>query len=63
MQRLNVLFSRARYGLYVVGNYQAWMRMWRPEAEWLKDFGQRLHKHKVIPSDDQLRGSVVLDIE
>ncbi|OAL18202.1 hypothetical protein AYO20_11769 [Fonsecaea nubica] len=36
--RLNVMFSRARYGLYVVGDYRAWLAMWRDDSRPLRKF-------------------------
>lgn len=44
--RLNVMFSRARHGLYVVGNYTAWSSMWRSDSLMLRKFATELAKHK-----------------
>ena len=61
MQRLNVLFSRAKYGLYVVGNYSAWCEMKDEKAAWIQAFGEALVKHEKILPDHQLKGSTMLD--
>jgi hypothetical protein len=60
MQRLNVLFSRAKYGLYVCGNLEAWRNMKGDNAEWLQAFGKALSPHATRPTDSKLRGSVVV---
>lgn len=45
--RLNVLFSRAMNGLYVVGNYTAWQNMCKPDSLALRSFGQELAKYRM----------------
>jgi hypothetical protein len=63
MQRLNVLFSRAKYGLYVCGNLEAWRRMKGDNAEWIQAFGNAFSPHATRLTDSQLRGSVVVDTD
>ncbi len=60
MQRLNVLFSRAKYGLYVVGNLGGWNKMDQERAEWIQAFGEALSKHKVTLPAAEMRGSVTI---
>lgn len=45
--RLNVLFSRARDGLYVVGNFDRWQMMYKDDSVPLKDFGRELTKFRM----------------
>ncbi len=45
--RLNVLFSRARCGLYVIGNYQAWGRMRKSDSLPLKAFATELETFRI----------------
>ncbi|EXJ62897.1 hypothetical protein A1O7_03340 [Cladophialophora yegresii CBS 114405] len=63
MQRLNVLFSRAKYGLYVCGNLEAWRNMRRDGSEWIQAFGSALAPHATKLSDAELRGSVVVSTD
>ncbi|KIW10263.1 hypothetical protein PV08_11225 [Exophiala spinifera] len=44
--RLNVLLSRARHGLYVVGNYNKWISMKWVEAGPLKAFAKELWQYR-----------------
>ncbi|KAK5279616.1 hypothetical protein LTR40_007537 [Exophiala xenobiotica] len=45
--RLNVLFSRARQGLYVVGSYAKWSAMEKEHAPHLQAFIEELHQYRI----------------
>ncbi|KAJ9500643.1 hypothetical protein H2202_003859 [Exophiala xenobiotica] len=45
-QRLNVLFSRARCGLYVLGNHMQWSLMYGDRQAWFKKFHEQLKEHR-----------------
>jgi superfamily I DNA and/or RNA helicase len=57
---LNVLFSRARSGLYVVGNHDTWSRMHRSDSYWLRAFARQLVQHK-RPWPEDLKTSQFYD--
>ncbi|EXJ71984.1 uncharacterized protein A1O5_04486 [Cladophialophora psammophila CBS 110553] len=44
VNRLNVMFSRARYGLYVVGNYNSCIAMWREDSRTLRQFAKEFKR-------------------
>jgi len=50
--RSNVLFSRARCALYVVGNADAWNSMWRSDANALKSFCAQLMPYRCRAKKD-----------
>ncbi|KAK4938037.1 hypothetical protein LTR10_021444 [Elasticomyces elasticus] len=50
--RLNVLFSRARCGLYVVGNASAWKSMIYDDARALKSFCTQLMPYRHVAKKD-----------
>ncbi|KIV85162.1 hypothetical protein PV11_00892 [Exophiala sideris] len=50
--RLNVLFSRARCGLYVVGNASAWKSMIYDDARALKSFCSQLMPYRHVAKKD-----------
>jgi hypothetical protein len=45
--RLDVLFSRARQGLYVVGSYAKWSRMRKDDSPYLQAFIKELHQYRI----------------
>ncbi|KIW56291.1 hypothetical protein PV05_04961 [Exophiala xenobiotica] len=45
-QRLNVLFSRARCGLYVLGNHMQWSAMEGDRQAWFKKFHDQLKEYR-----------------
>lgn len=45
-QRLNVLFSRAKCGLYVLGNHTQWKLMYGDLAYWFRKFHVQLEKYR-----------------
>ncbi|KAK4937961.1 hypothetical protein LTR10_021526 [Elasticomyces elasticus] len=54
-QRLNVLFSRAKCGLYVLGKHKSWKLMYVDQAYWLQRFHAQLEKYRQVwPSDRPL---------
>ena len=44
--RLNVLFSRAKSGFYVVGAYSRWQNMWMSDSVMLREFASQLRKNR-----------------
>lgn len=61
--RLNVLFSRAKSGLYVVGHYSSWIKMFREDSRMLRDFGKALRKYRVFWPQYQELASPFFDPE
>ncbi|EXJ80393.1 hypothetical protein A1O1_08537 [Capronia coronata CBS 617.96] len=45
--RLNVLFSQAKSGLYVVGHYRSWIWMWKDDSLPLWTIAKELKKYQV----------------
>jgi len=47
-QRLNVLFSRAKCGLYVLGKHSAWKLMYPDQAFWFRKFHAQLEQYRQV---------------
>ncbi|KAI1627539.1 P-loop containing nucleoside triphosphate hydrolase protein [Exophiala viscosa] len=47
-QRLNVLFSRAKCGLYVLGKHSAWKSMYPDQGFWVRKFHAQLEKYRQV---------------
>ncbi|KIV84947.1 hypothetical protein PV11_00692 [Exophiala sideris] len=57
-QRLNVLFSRAKCGLYVLGNHRSWKLMYGDLTYWFRRFHAQLEKYRQVwPSDKPLESA------